>query len=196
MRMKRRKMHPFRLRLPGGRHSTPDPFGREALEGEGLVRLGAHEALWLFQDRLVDGEERVWTNTNVDSVTLKHFPYITGEKLLGRPVLLSNGLSKNFFPRKRQELQEGPADRPHGGSAEELQEGPTEELQEGPAEELQEGPTEELQEDPVEELQEGPAEELQDGSAEEPQERQTEELQDEPTEELQEGPTEELQERP
>ena len=48
---------------------------------EGLVRLWAHEALRLFQDRLVEEEERVWTNTNIDDVALKHFPNIDKEKV-------------------------------------------------------------------------------------------------------------------
>ena len=53
----------------------------ETLDVEGLVRLWAHEALRLFQDRLVEEEERVWTNTNIDDVALKHFPNIDKEKV-------------------------------------------------------------------------------------------------------------------
>ena len=48
---------------------------------EGLVRLWAHEVLRLFQGRLVEEEERVWTNTNI--VALKHF--LNTDKSLGRP---------------------------------------------------------------------------------------------------------------
>ena len=50
-------------------------------EVEGLVRLWAHEVLRLFQGRLVEEEERVWTNTNI--VALKHF--LNTDKSLGRP---------------------------------------------------------------------------------------------------------------
>ncbi len=48
----------------------------ETLPVEGLVRIWAHEALRLFQDRLVYDEERTWTEENVNTVALKHFPNI------------------------------------------------------------------------------------------------------------------------
>lgn len=48
----------------------------ETLPVEGLVRIWAHEALRLFQDRLVHDEERVWTEEMVDMIALKHFPNI------------------------------------------------------------------------------------------------------------------------
>lgn len=41
---------------------------------EGLVRLWAHEALRLFQDRLVDDTERQWTDENIDTVAMRFFP--------------------------------------------------------------------------------------------------------------------------
>ena len=78
----------------------------ETLDVEGLVRLWAHEALRLFQDRLVEEEERVWTNTNIDSVAGRHFPNIDREKALGRPILFSNWLSKNYIPVARDELRD------------------------------------------------------------------------------------------
>ncbi len=46
----------------------------ETLPVEGLVRVWAHEALRLFQDRLVYDEERMWTDENVNLVGMKHFP--------------------------------------------------------------------------------------------------------------------------
>ena len=48
----------------------------ETLPIEGLVRIWAHEALRLFQDRLVHDEERLWTDENVNNVALKHFPSV------------------------------------------------------------------------------------------------------------------------
>ena len=42
----------------------------ETLDVEGLVRLWGHEALRLFQDRLVEDEERNWTNNNIDEVRI------------------------------------------------------------------------------------------------------------------------------
>jgi len=38
----------------------------ETLPIDGLVRIWAHEALRLFQDRLVYDEERTWTDENVN----------------------------------------------------------------------------------------------------------------------------------
>uniref|UniRef100_A0A336KP21 Dynein heavy chain, cytoplasmic n=1 Tax=Culicoides sonorensis TaxID=179676 RepID=A0A336KP21_CULSO len=73
---------------------------------EGLVRLWAHEALRLFQDRLVDDTERRWTNENIDIVAIKHFPGIDREKALERPILYSNWLSKDYMPVNRSELRD------------------------------------------------------------------------------------------
>ena len=78
----------------------------ESLDVDGLIRLWAHEALRLFQDRLVLDEERNWTNTNIDETALKHFPNIDKEKALGRPILFSNWLSKNYIPVGREELRD------------------------------------------------------------------------------------------
>lgn len=77
----------------------------ETLPVEGLVRIWAHEGLRLFQDRLVEDEERTWTDENVDVVALKHFPNINQEEALGRPILYSNWLSKDYVPVKRDELR-------------------------------------------------------------------------------------------
>ncbi|XP_067011460.2 dynein heavy chain, cytoplasmic isoform X2 [Anabrus simplex] len=78
----------------------------ENLTVEGLVRLWAHEALRLFQDRLVDDAERRWTNENIDLVALKHFPHVDKEVSLCRPILYSNWLSKDYVPVNREELRE------------------------------------------------------------------------------------------
>ncbi|EDV24404.1 uncharacterized protein TRIADDRAFT_24890 [Trichoplax adhaerens] len=78
----------------------------ESLSVEGLVRVWAHEALRLFQDRLVFDEERKWTDDNIDNVSLKHFPGIEKEAALGRPILFSNWLSKDYTPVDREELRE------------------------------------------------------------------------------------------
>ena len=78
----------------------------ETLTVEGLVRLWAHEALRLFQDRLVDDVERVWTDENVDLIALKHFPNIDRQSALNRPILYSNWLSKDYIPVDREVLRE------------------------------------------------------------------------------------------
>ncbi|XP_076442165.1 cytoplasmic dynein 1 heavy chain 1-like isoform X5 [Babylonia areolata] len=78
----------------------------ETLDLAGLVRIWAHEALRLFQDRLIEDEERQWTDQNVDMVALKHFPNIDREASLGRPILFSKWLSKDYVPVDREVLRE------------------------------------------------------------------------------------------
>lgn len=78
----------------------------DSLSVEGLVRLWAHEALRLFQDRLVEDSERRWTNENIDAVALKHFPSANSEKALARPILYSNWLSKDYVPVEREQLRD------------------------------------------------------------------------------------------
>lgn len=55
--------------------------------------------------RLVEDEERTWTDENVDVVALKHFPNINQEEALGRQILYSNWFSKDYVPVKRDELR-------------------------------------------------------------------------------------------
>ncbi|XP_060804539.1 dynein heavy chain, cytoplasmic isoform X3 [Amyelois transitella] len=76
------------------------------LSVEGLVRLWAHEALRLFQDRLVEDSERQWTDENIDNVAMMFFPGINREQALGRPILYSNWLSKDYIPVERDQLRE------------------------------------------------------------------------------------------
>ncbi|SCV72617.1 BQ2448_4154 [Microbotryum intermedium] len=78
----------------------------DSLPVEGLVRVWAHEALRLFQDRLVTEEERRWTDETIDTLALKHFPTINREEALARPILYSNWLSKHYVPVDREQLRE------------------------------------------------------------------------------------------
>ncbi|KAF2121658.1 dynein heavy chain [Lophiotrema nucula] len=78
----------------------------ESLPVEGLVRIWAHEALRLFQDRLIAEDERKWTEECVHRVALEHFPTVDEEKALGGPILFSNWLSKNYVPVEREQLRE------------------------------------------------------------------------------------------
>jgi len=78
----------------------------ESLPVEGLVRIWAHEALRLFQDRLIAEEERQWTEECVHRIAAEHFPTIDEEKALGGPILFSNWLSKNYVPVEREQLRE------------------------------------------------------------------------------------------
>lgn len=78
----------------------------EILSVEGLVRVWAHEALRLFQDRLVTEEEKRWTDETIDNAALEHFPTINSEEALSRPILFSNWTSKNYIPVDREALRE------------------------------------------------------------------------------------------
>lgn len=78
----------------------------ETLSVEGLVRLWAHEALRLFQDRLVGDDERQWTEEHIDSIAKKHFPNIDFHAALQRPILYSNWLSKDYLPIDQGRLRE------------------------------------------------------------------------------------------
>ncbi|KAI0009506.1 cytoplasmic dynein heavy chain [Xylariaceae sp. FL0662B] len=78
----------------------------ETLTLEGLIRIWAHEALRLFQDRLVAEEERQWTDEAVRRIALELFPTIDEQKALGGPILFSNWLSKNYVPVDREQLRD------------------------------------------------------------------------------------------
>eukprot|EP01113_Clastostelium_recurvatum_P011812 TRINITY_DN1605_c0_g1_i1.p1 TRINITY_DN1605_c0_g1~~TRINITY_DN1605_c0_g1_i1.p1 ORF type:complete len:4689 (+),score=1530.43 TRINITY_DN1605_c0_g1_i1:285-14351(+) len=72
---------------------------------EGLIRLWVHEGLRLFQDRLVELEEREWTDKMIDDVAFKYFPHID-RQCLKRPILYSNWLTKDYVSVGRNELRE------------------------------------------------------------------------------------------
>ena len=78
----------------------------ESLSLEGLIRVWAHEALRLFQDRLVEEEERKWTNETVKRMALEHFPTINESAALQGPILFSNWLSKNYVPVEQEHLRD------------------------------------------------------------------------------------------
>ncbi|KAL9108457.1 MAG: hypothetical protein Q9227_006791 [Pyrenula ochraceoflavens] len=78
----------------------------ENLPIEGLIRIWAHEALRLFQDRLVDHKERRWTVESIHRIALEHFPNIDHETALKEPILFSNWLSKNYISVDQEELRD------------------------------------------------------------------------------------------
>ena len=78
----------------------------EILSVEGLVRVWAHEALRLFQDRLVTEDEKAWTDENIDSTAMRFFPTINRDEALARPILFSNWTSRNYVPVDREVLRE------------------------------------------------------------------------------------------
>lgn len=87
-----------------GIYETIKPL--ETLQLEGLVRIWAHEALRLFQDRLVSEDERQWTQACVNRIALEHFPNIDEGATLQAPILFSNWLSKNYIPVEREQLRD------------------------------------------------------------------------------------------
>ena len=78
----------------------------ETLSIEGLVRIWAHEALRLFQDRLVAEDERKWTQEHINLIVREHFPNIDNELALKGPILFSNWLSRNYVPVDRSQLRD------------------------------------------------------------------------------------------
>lgn len=78
----------------------------ESLTIEGLVRIWAHEALRLFQDRLIAEDERTWTEERVRLIAREHFPNIDEEAALRGPILFSNWLSKNYVPVDCDQLRD------------------------------------------------------------------------------------------
>ena len=42
----------------------------------------------------------------MDEIAIKHFPNVDRERALGRPILYSNWLSKNYIPVDREELRD------------------------------------------------------------------------------------------
>ncbi|CED84986.1 dynein heavy chain cytosolic [Phaffia rhodozyma] len=78
----------------------------ESLSVEGLVRIWAHEALRLFQDRLVTEAEKKWTDDILDTTAENYFPSINHAEALVRPILFSNWTSRNYLAVDREELRE------------------------------------------------------------------------------------------
>jgi len=71
---------------------------------EDLVRLWSHEAMRLFQDRLVQEDEKQWCDKLIDEVALRNFPNVN-TTCLERPVLFSNFFKKNYVSVERNELR-------------------------------------------------------------------------------------------
>jgi dynein heavy chain 1, cytosolic len=68
-----------------------------------LVKLWAHEALRLFQDRLVLNEEKEWCEKLVDEIAFSCFPGVSS-KALERPILFTNLISQRYVSCEVPEL--------------------------------------------------------------------------------------------
>lgn len=71
-----------------------------------LQKVFLNSILDLENLRLIEDEERRWTDENVDAVAQKNFPNINREAALCRPILFSNWLSKDYIPVERERLRE------------------------------------------------------------------------------------------
>lgn len=71
---------------------------------EELVRLWAHEALRLFEDRLVLPDEKQWCEGLIDEVANRNFPSLN-PNCLERPILFSNYLTKNYVSVDQAQLK-------------------------------------------------------------------------------------------
>ncbi|KAJ3451774.1 dynein heavy chain [Anaeramoeba flamelloides] len=71
---------------------------------EQLIRIFAHEALRLFQDRIIEDENRQWTNKILDQIIFDNFPTLPQEALR-RPLLFSDWLTKDYLDVNRNELK-------------------------------------------------------------------------------------------
>lgn len=59
-----------------------------------------------MSSRLVEDDERKWTEENINNIALKHFPNIDRNTALARPILYSNWLSKDYMPVEQEELRD------------------------------------------------------------------------------------------
>jgi dynein heavy chain 1 len=58
----------------------------------------------LNNNRLVDEEERQWTDETLDEISFKHFPNLD-KRALDRPILFSNWLTREYSSVGREELR-------------------------------------------------------------------------------------------
>eukprot|EP00760_Papus_ankaliazontas_P026596 PhM_4_TR3054/c0_g1_i1/m.97841/K10413/DYNC1H; dynein heavy chain 1, cytosolic len=82
-----------------------DDISQQAMTVENLVRLTAHEGLRLFQDRLVDVDERQWTDDKMDEVVNASFSGIDTTTALERPILYSTLLTRAYTSVTRDDLR-------------------------------------------------------------------------------------------
>ena len=78
----------------------------EAMTMDELVRLWAHEALRLFQDRLVTEEEKEWCEAQLNETARKYFTNVDMAACMQRPMLFSNWIKKTYQSTDREALRD------------------------------------------------------------------------------------------
>ena len=71
-----------------------------------MWKLGVDIFIAWLSSRLVEDDERKWTEENINNIALKHFPNIDRNTALARPILYSNWLSKDYMPVEQEELRD------------------------------------------------------------------------------------------
>ena len=77
----------------------------QGLSREEFVRLWAHEAMRLFNDRLVDEEDRKWCEEILDTIARKHFAGCDFAIALRRPLFYTSWMSKETRKVERDDLK-------------------------------------------------------------------------------------------
>ena len=77
----------------------------QGLTREEFVRIWAHEALRLFNDRLVDEEDRKWCQDMIDEVARNSFAGVDFDTALARPLFYTSWMSKETRQVGRDELK-------------------------------------------------------------------------------------------
>lgn len=86
-----------------------------------LVRVWAHEAQRVFQDRLVTREDKTWSDNALDDAASAAFPGVDVPVVLRRPLLYSDWLARECRSVEREPLREYARARLHGFADEALE---------------------------------------------------------------------------
>ncbi len=77
----------------------------DAMTADELVRLWAHEALRLFQDRLITSDEKDWCYTALTKVANNHFSHVNVTACLELPMFYSNWISNHYCSVDKEALR-------------------------------------------------------------------------------------------
>ncbi|ODQ67358.1 hypothetical protein NADFUDRAFT_21086 [Nadsonia fulvescens var. elongata DSM 6958] len=77
----------------------------DTLGYEDLIRIWAHEAYRLFNDRLVYADEKKWSEDMLSNIAQCHFMNADLSIALSKPILYSNWLTKNYLPIEKDVLR-------------------------------------------------------------------------------------------